>query len=99
MIPSIDRDTLFSYLRSTYDSIVKESEEIEKDIIDKVIPRLKSNLCKYLSDSLPEIEKKADEEIDHLLPCHSKMIEDMVNDLVNRMLEEIVREINGYLDC
>jgi hypothetical protein len=102
MFHSIDTKILFSHLRNSFDFVVAEMEDIVSDhLIEKVILRLKGELCKYfkneLSNSLPQIEKKADVLVDELLPCHSEPIENIVNDIVNRMIEEIVKEIESYL--
>ena len=92
----LDPKTIFSYLRSSYDAVVSEMESnsIIEQLAEKVIERLKNDLCVYLLKEVPEIEKKSDEWIDGILP--SETIRILVNDIVNQMIEEIVKEIKSY---
>jgi len=90
----LDAKTIFYYLRASYDVVVSEIES--NDLVEKVIERLKSDLCTYLQKEVPEIEKKSDEWIDGILPS-SESVQKIVNDIVNQMIEEIVKEIESYI--
>lgn len=108
MFHMIDPNTIFSYLRASIDFIVSEINSDKKEqswktmiqsneFIEKVIHKLKNDLCIHLDKELPEIEKRTDEIIDYYLPSRSEWVENAVNELVNRMIEEIVKEIESYI--
>jgi hypothetical protein len=93
----IDTKTIFSYLRSSYNAIVSEIDS--NNLVEKVVERLKGDLCTYLMKEVPEIEKKSDEWINGVLPKDSsEQVRLIVDDIVNQMIEEIVKEIESYMN-